>query len=235
MLQESIADSTLVGATCLGIASLGSDVEINFDWVIVDEAGKATPPEILVPICLGRKIVLVGDHKQLPPVVDHAFLKLQDKERMNINKEDLELSLFEYLERSLNDDCKNILDEQYRMNPVIGDLISKLFYESKLVSKTSKEEKTIPLKLYESKPLVWLSTAARFDRKEERISRFSSLSSTTRIFLFAGVFPGSSSFTLSESFIILLYCSLQTEKPNITVHSVSGNSKTSPDMSAGDA
>lgn len=170
LLQESIADSTLVGATCLGIASLSSAIEFNFDWVIVDEAGKATPPEILVPVCLGRKVVLVGDHKQLPPVVDEALLKLQDKERMNISKEDLELSLFEYLERSLNDDCKNILDEQYRMNPVIGDLISKLFYESKLVSKTSKEEKTIPLKMYESKPLVWLSTASRPDRKEERIS-----------------------------------------------------------------
>lgn len=136
----------------------------------MDEAGKATPPEILVPICLGRKVVLVGDHKQLPPVVDETLLKLQDKERMNISKEDLELSLFEYLERSLSDDCKNILDEQYRMNPVIGDLISKLFYESKLVSKTSREEKTIPLKIYESKPLVWLSTAARPDRKEEKIS-----------------------------------------------------------------
>lgn len=170
LLQESIADSTLVGATCLGIANLGAAMEINFDWVIVDEAGKATPPEILVPICLGRKIVLVGDHKQLPPVVDEALLKLQDKERMNINKEDLEVSLFEYLEKRLNDDCKNILDEQYRMNPVIGDLISKLFYENKLVSKTSKEEKTIPLKLYKSKPLVWLSTASRPDRKEERIS-----------------------------------------------------------------
>lgn len=169
LLQESIADATLVGATCLGIASLGSAIEINFDWVIVDEAGKATPPEILVPICLGRKIVLVGDHKQLPPVVDDALLKLQDKERMNINKKDLEVSLFEYLEKSLSDNCKNILDEQYRMNPVIGDLISKLFYESKLVSKTSKEEKTIPLKLYESKPLVWISTASRSDRKEERI------------------------------------------------------------------
>lgn len=170
LLQESIADSTLVGATCLGIASLSSAIEFNFDWVIVDEAGKATPPEILVPICLGRKVVLVGDHKQLPPVVDESLLKLQDKARMNISKEDLELSLFEYLERSLNDDCKNILDEQYRMNPVIGDLISKLFYEGKLVSKTSKEEKTIPLKMYEGKPLVWLSTASRPDRKEERIS-----------------------------------------------------------------
>lgn len=170
LLQESIADSTIVGATCLGIASLSSAIEFEFDWVIVDEAGKATPPEILVPICLGRKVVLVGDHKQLPPVVDETLLKLQDKERMNISKEDLELSLFEYLERSLSDDCKNILDEQYRMNPVIGDLISKLFYESKLVSKTSRKEKTIPLKIYESKPLVWLSTAARADRKEEKIS-----------------------------------------------------------------
>ena len=46
LLQESIADSTLVGATCLGIASLSSAIEFNFDWVIVDEAGKATPPEI---------------------------------------------------------------------------------------------------------------------------------------------------------------------------------------------
>lgn len=170
LLQESIADSTLVGATCLGIASLSGAIESNFDWVIVDEAGKATPPEILVPICLGRKVVLVGDHKQLPPVVDEALLKLQDKERMNISREDLELSLFEYLERSLNDECKSILDEQYRMNPVIGDLISKFFYEGKLISKTSREEKTIPLKIYESKPLVWLSTASRSDRKEERIS-----------------------------------------------------------------
>lgn len=170
LLQESIADSTLVGATCLGVASLSSAIEFNFDWVIVDEAGKATPPEILVPICLGRKVVLVGDHKQLPPVVDEALLKLQDKEQMNISKEDLELSLFEYLERRLNEDCKSILDEQYRMNPVIGELISKLFYESKLISKTSREEKTIPLKMFASKPLVWLSTASRSDRKEERIS-----------------------------------------------------------------
>lgn len=169
LLQESIADSTLVGATCLGIASLSSAIDLKFDWVIVDEAGKATPSEILVPICLGRKVVLVGDHKQLPPVVDEALLKLQDKERMNISKEDLELSLFEYLEKNINDDCKNILNEQYRMNPVIGELISKLFYDNTLVSKTLMEEKTIPLKMYDGKPLVWLSTADRADRKEEMI------------------------------------------------------------------
>nr|WP_320024122.1 AAA domain-containing protein [uncultured Acetobacterium sp.] len=170
LMQESLADATLVGATCLGIASLSDAIEFNYDWVIVDEAGKATPPEILVPICLGKKVVLVGDHKQLPPVVDEALLKLQDKERMSIRKEDLEQSLFEYLENRLNGDCKSILDEQYRMNPVIGDLISELFYDGQLVSKTSREEKTIPLKMYEEKPLVWLTTSENADRREERIS-----------------------------------------------------------------
>ncbi len=113
----------------------------------------------------GKKIILVGDHKQLPPIVDEALLKLQDKEKNNISKEDLEISLFEYLEQSLSDECKNILNEQYRMNPVIGNLISELFYENQLVSRTSKEEKTIPLRLYNCKSLVWLSTASNSDRK----------------------------------------------------------------------
>ena len=169
-MQESLADATIVGATCLGIASVGAAFNYNFDWVIIDEAGKATPPEIMVPVCLGKKIILVGDHKQLPPVVDEALLKLQDKETMNITKADLEVSLFEYLERSLSDDCKSILDEQYRMNPVIGDLISALFYDNKLVSRTSREEKTIPLAMYEDRPLVWLSTCSKTNRKEERIA-----------------------------------------------------------------
>lgn len=170
LLQESLADATLVGATCLGIASLSAAIGFDFDWVIVDEAGKATPLEILVPICLGKKIILVGDHKQLPPIVDEALLNLQNKEKINISKKDLELSLFEYLEQSLSDECKSILNEQYRMNPIIGNLISELFYENKLKSRTSKEEKTISLKLYDCKPLVWLSTASNSGRKEERIA-----------------------------------------------------------------
>lgn len=169
LLQESLANATLVGATCLGIAGLGENVDFKFDWVIIDEAGKATPPEILVPICRGRKIVLVGDHKQLPPVVDETLLEFQDKEKLNLTKRDLEVSLFEYLEEKLNPECKSVLNEQYRMNPVIGDLISEMFYENGLVSKTSKEKMTIPLDMYENKPLVWLSTSNNPEKKEQHI------------------------------------------------------------------
>src|SRR5699024_9435748 len=94
LLQESLIDATIVGATCLGIASLSDKIDLKFDCVIVDEAGKATPTEILVPISLGKKVILVGDHKQLPPVVDEALLDVSSQE---LTREDLETSLFEYL------------------------------------------------------------------------------------------------------------------------------------------
>ena len=169
LLQESLMDASIVGATCLGIASLSVNTDMKFDWVIVDEAGKATPTEILVPISLGKKIVLVGDHKQLPPVVDETLL--EEDQTNTIDKKDLETSLFEYMEGALSDDCKSILSQQYRMNPVIGNLISQMFYDRTLESKTSKEEKTIPLKMYDEKPLVWLSTSKRKDNAEERIGK----------------------------------------------------------------
>ena len=179
LLQESLMDASIVGATCLGIASLSANADMKFDWVIVDEAGKATPTEILVPISLGKKIVLVGDHKQLPPVVDETLLG--EEQTNTIDKKDLETSLFEYMEGELNDDCKSILNQQYRMNPVIGNLISKMFYGDTLESKTKKEEKTIPLKMYEGKSLVWLSTSLKTDNTEEHIGKTYRNSCETKI------------------------------------------------------
>lgn len=169
LLQESLIDATIVGATCLGIASLSSKIDLTFDCVIIDEAGKATPSEILVPICLGKKVILVGDHQQLPPVVDEALVEMSNRE---LTRKDLETSLFEYLEKSLNKECKSVLDQQYRMHPAIGDLISQLFYgETPLISKTSREEKTIPLELFDHKALVWLSTARLKNNREVSLSR----------------------------------------------------------------
>ncbi|MEX0058113.1 AAA domain-containing protein [Clostridium butyricum] len=169
LFQESIADVSIVGATCLGITNLSSKIELAFDWVIVDEAGRATPPEILVPIGMGKKIVLVGDHKQLPPVVDEKLDRNQLKD-INVTKEDLEKSLFAYLEENLDDSCKNILNQQYRMNPIIGQLISHIFYSDFLKSETTIKDKSIPFDFWGNKAIVWLSTSNNLDAKEETIS-----------------------------------------------------------------
>ena len=56
-------------ATCIGIANRGLQryTEAGYDWVIVEEAAKAHLPELLVPMALGARWLLVGDHEQLPP------------------------------------------------------------------------------------------------------------------------------------------------------------------------
>ena len=39
----------------------------QFDWVIVEEAAKATGPELVGPLMLSGRRLLIGDHHQLPP------------------------------------------------------------------------------------------------------------------------------------------------------------------------
>lgn len=62
------AGASVVFATCSMAATLYDDAtETNrsFDWVIVEEAAKAWPTEIVVPLVLGTRWTLIGDHRQL--------------------------------------------------------------------------------------------------------------------------------------------------------------------------
>ena len=121
----------------MGLAnkSLGLDLS-EFDIAIIDEAGRATAPELLIPILRAKKVVLIGDHNQLPPTVDKQLFK--DIEDDNIDKltfedkEVLEKSFFEELYEKIPNSNKMMLNEQFRMPKKIGDLISELFYESML-------------------------------------------------------------------------------------------------------
>ncbi|MFB8831243.1 AAA domain-containing protein [Azotobacter sp. CWF10] len=66
----SFRDKLIHGATCTGMAR--SDLALlkdPFDLVIVDEAGKAFAAELMIPAAMARRLVLVGDHNQLPPTV----------------------------------------------------------------------------------------------------------------------------------------------------------------------
>jgi hypothetical protein len=55
----------------------------QFDWVIVEEAAKATGPELLAPLLLSMRRLLIGDHNQLPPFdTDRAIRFLSDQTRV---------------------------------------------------------------------------------------------------------------------------------------------------------
>lgn len=110
----------------------------GFDVVIVDEASKATLPELLMPLCYAKKSIVIGDHRQLPPVIFEGdfFGKLKEadpeleKELDKNFKHDLvEESLFKRLitHRFLSPTITATFNEQYRMHPQINNVVSKFY------------------------------------------------------------------------------------------------------------
>jgi energy-coupling factor transporter ATP-binding protein EcfA2 len=127
-----LADRNLVGATCVGLANnKGGIDQLQFDVAIIDEAGRATVPEILIPILRSSKIILVGDHYQLPPSIAPLLREDEASEQLTFLRENfLSGSFFEMMFERLPAQCREILDKQYRMAPAIGDLVAEVFYST---------------------------------------------------------------------------------------------------------
>ena len=140
-----IRNHRLIGATCVGLARRNIGLErTEFDLVIIDEAGKALPAEMLIPLVRAKKAVIIGDQKQLPPVINPILYDEEkiDLEERAISENDLFChSFFERLYDNAPDSCKVMLDTQYRMPDVIGTAISNLFYGGKLKNGAGTEDK----------------------------------------------------------------------------------------------
>ena len=67
--------STTTAATCQASLDLRLGSHEVFDLVIIDEAARANPLDLLIPMSMGKKIVLVGDHKQLPHMLEPDVVK----------------------------------------------------------------------------------------------------------------------------------------------------------------
>ena len=159
-----IDEINVVGATCLGVARFK---DRNFDWVIVDEAGRSTATETFVPMSKGKRIILVGDHKQLPPIIDQELQQRALSEK-DIQKIILERSLFEYLYEQLPKTNKITLNNQYRMHPHIGNLVSTLFYDNQVASNlVNAEEKQHHVTIFD-KNIYWISTSDAGEKSQER-------------------------------------------------------------------
>ncbi|MFC7202043.1 AAA domain-containing protein [Haloferax namakaokahaiae] len=115
-LAADLHDASVVAATT---ASCGSRVmrEQSFDVALVDEASQLTEPGTLAAVNLADRFVLVGDHKQLPPVVRA--------------ENDLQTSLFQRLIGSYPESSV-MLTQQYRMSQRIQAFASAEFYDGAL-------------------------------------------------------------------------------------------------------
>lgn len=112
---------TLVG---MGQKQLGVG-ESQFDWVIVDEAARASASELVIPLQAGRRILLVGDHKQLPPLYERPHVRAAAR-LAGVSEERMRTTDFERAFEA----CGGVtLDTQYRMVEPIGELVSECFYK----------------------------------------------------------------------------------------------------------
>jgi uncharacterized protein (UPF0147 family) len=127
-------NANVVGITCVQAANYNFSEEFqSFDVVIIDEVSKCTPPELLIPALKGKKLVMVGDHRQLPPMLDTSTVEEVAKTMGNTREElqFLEESLFKSQFETADKSIKKMLNTQYRMHPMIMGAINQ-FYHGKL-------------------------------------------------------------------------------------------------------
>ena len=118
--MKILMDADVICCTCIAAGDTRLK-KLRFHSVLIDESTQATEPECIVPIVLGAKqLILVGDHKQLPPVVLCR----------EAGEGGLSQSLFE---RLINlGVTPQRLQIQYRMHPCLSEFSSKKFYEDSL-------------------------------------------------------------------------------------------------------
>ena len=130
--------------------------EQRFDVLIVEEASMAVLPALFYAACLGRrKTVIVGDPCQLPSIVQSNA----DYVRKVMGRNIFEVAVAEPLSSPL----VAMLDVQYRMHPLIGELVSDLFYAGRLKhgGDLAMRERIAAREPYGGAPLVVLDTAGR--------------------------------------------------------------------------
>ncbi len=174
--QIYIDNANVIGITCVQAGSFQFSRQYrNFDCVIIDEVSKATPPELLLPMLKGARVVLVGDHKQLPPMVGPETIADLAAE-MDVPKaelEHLERSLFKELFEAAPPELRVMLTQQYRMHPQIMGAINQ-FYQGQLACGLTRpdEQRAHGLSLPWLKPeqhLLWMNTPAEGSFSEQKV------------------------------------------------------------------
>uniref|UniRef100_A0A8C8A6R2 RNB domain-containing protein n=1 Tax=Oryzias sinensis TaxID=183150 RepID=A0A8C8A6R2_9TELE len=127
----------IILCTCTQSSTPSLSRSVSARQILIDECAMATEPQALIPLVCNKpeKVVLIGDHKQLRPIVKNESVKKLGMSR----------SLFESYFSQLSEKKAVMLDTQYRMHEDICEFPSEKFYEGKL--KTAVEPPTSVLRV----------------------------------------------------------------------------------------
>jgi ATP-dependent RNA/DNA helicase IGHMBP2 len=151
LTRAQVITATLVGANHYTVRNL------RFHTVVIDEAGQALEPACWIPVLKAKKVVLAGDHCQLPPTV-----KSNEAGKNGLNTTLLEKCV------AAHPEAVTLLEEQYRMNEMIMGYSSHVFYGDKLQAHASVAHHLL---FPEDRPLAFVDTAGcGFDERSEGTS-----------------------------------------------------------------
>jgi len=159
--EQYIINDLIEGAQVITATLVGSNhytiSNAQFETVVVDEAAQALEPANWIPILKAQKVVLAGDHCQLPPTI----------KSIEAAKNGLSTTLFEKCVQ-LHPEAVVLLEEQYRMNEYIMQYSSKVFYEGRLKAHNSVAKQLL---LPEDIALSFIDTAGcGFEEKQKGTS-----------------------------------------------------------------
>lgn len=190
-VRQAVAQySAIVGATCqqsvsrqMALLKEGSEdamASLRFTSVIIDEAARANPLDLFIPMALAkRRIILVGDPRQLPHLLDADIEEEIRAERgEQVSSQTYQQSLFERLwrqfEKRKNSDGFSrvvMLDTQFRMHPRLGDFVSAQFYEhaglGKVHSGRPESDFMAQVPGFGAPVAVWIDVPARLGPEEQ--------------------------------------------------------------------
>jgi hypothetical protein len=160
-----------------------------YDYVLLDEANRAGVLDSLLALARGKRMILVGDPMQLQPVMSEAEQQIvsasmngaaghQGRGRGNrpalvgvaqpgaqnvIGK-----SLFAWIqERRFSPASTVLLDQQNRMHPAIGELVSRVFYSNRVRTGPAAPRRGTGLPAFPS-PVTWVDTRSLRGNVESR-------------------------------------------------------------------
>lgn len=150
--EELVKDYPVILSTTYSLLNC-VDSNFMFDYMIIDESSQVDLISSFPALTLAKNVIVVGDSKQLPNIVDGKKVKKFNKifEKYNIDEK------YNYTKNSLLELTKKvknivepvILREHYRCHPKIINFCNKKFYDNKLIilSKNTNDE---PIKQYKS-------------------------------------------------------------------------------------
>lgn len=154
-----------------GVVGPESEEALEYEYVVVDEAARVSPRDLMIPMSQGKRIILVGDHRQLPHIINEEVAQQMEKGEAGIDEAEwLKRSMFQYLfserlralEATDGITRRVTLDKQFRMHPELGDFVSRNFYEA--FEPTERFDSGLPASAFDhhlpgtnNKSAMWLS------------------------------------------------------------------------------